>query len=700
MRIEEKDILGILKENERRMKNICAPFNPITGEGSVGERFKYTIGDYPTPMQYLPVEMKNEPFVKKLKKAGSVARLVDEVNGKDGEFDSEEVFEKLVEQFVRIRIRYDFAFWGAMLAYIKRKGGGNDILFRLTRPQRRLVERLEKMRKAGKPIRLILLKARQWGGSTCIQLYMAWLQLVHEVGLNSLIVALQVTVSDEIKDMFDRMIKAYPVNLLHEMGDVYQQNEPKLVGVGKSGSIHRVPQRNCKIKIGTVERPNSCRGGDYNLVHLSEVGLWKTTEGKKPEDVVRSATTGVLLEPMTMIVYESTPNGVGNFFHKEYVAAKRGESQFEPLFVSWYDIDLYSLRFGSDEEREEFAKRLYDNRTSEAVKSDREEPGKYLWWLFEKGATLEAIHWYVEERKKFTSHGDMASEYPSDDIEAFTYGGRKVFANDDVEKFRNGCRVPSKIGEIYGRADKGELALEDVRFKKEQDGRLYIWHDVEKDSEEEEVLDRYLVIVDVCKGHTKNADFADILVLDRLDMIDGGRPVVAAEWHGHIEMDRLAWKAAQIAKYYNNALLVIESNTLETNNTKGEAEYILTLIHDVYGDQLYARKQSAEDIRQNVPKKYGFHTNVLTKTVVIYNLKEVVREHLYTEREEECLNEYLTYTMNEDGVFEAMEGYHDDRLMTRAIGMQICFHEMDVPRIVKRDRYSVINQTKASDMAI
>jgi hypothetical protein len=151
-------------------------------------------------------------------------------------------------------------------------------------------------------------------------------------------------------------------------------------------------------------------------------------------------------------------------------------------------------------------------------------------------------------------------------------------------------------------------------------------------------------------------------------------------------MDKLAWKAAQVAAYYDNALLVIESNTLETNNTKGEAEYILTLIHDAYGKQLYARKQSAEDIRQGLPKKYGYHTNPLTKKVVIYNLKVVIREHLYIEREAECLDEYLTYVETEDNKFEAMEGYHDDRLMTRAIGMQICLHEMDVPRIVRRTR--------------
>lgn len=626
--------------------------------------------------------MLDEPFVKQLKKAGSVEALIRDVLQMPV---TAEAVEKVVEQFTRIRFVHDFAFWAATLVYIKRKGGGTDVLFKLNRAQRKLIAKLEKMRKAGKPIRLILLKARQWGGSTAIQLYMAWLQLIHKVGLNSLIIAHQGTGSDEIKDMFDRAIKAYPVEMLHELGEAYAPNEPKMVGVGKSGNIFRVPQRNCKIKIGTAERPNSCRGGDYNLVHLSEVALWKETDGKKPEDIVRSACSGILLQEYTMIVYESTPNGVGNFFHREYLAAKHGLSQFMALFIAWFEIEQYELPFASDAERYAFAKKLYENRNNDEVKSDREEPGTYLWSLWKKGATLEAIHWYVSERSKYTNHGDMASEYPSDDIEAFTFSGRKVFSNDDVEQFRSACRPPRWRGEIYGNADEGEAALEGLHFKKEADGRLFMWHDVER-SEDEEVLDRYLVIVDVCKGHTKNADFADILVLDRIYMMDGEPPVVAAEWHGHIDMDRLAWKATQVAAYYNNALLVIESNTLETNNTKGEAEYILTLVHEVYGNQLYARKQSAEDIRQGLPKKYGYHTNPLTKKVVIYNLKVVIRQHLYVEREEECLNEYLTYVETENGAFEAMEGYHDDRLMTRAIGMQVCLHEMDVPRIVKLNR--------------
>lgn len=676
-----EEICDILKENERRRSVTYAPFNPITGENSVGERVSFKIPDFPIQKQWIPVEMKSEPFVKKLKKAGSVEKLIRDVLQLPVTDESK---GKVTEEFIRIRCRYDFPFWCAMFAYIKRKGGGDDQLFRLNRPQRRLVGKLEKMRKAGKPIRLIVLKARQWGGSTCIQLYMAWLQLVHEVGLNSLIIAHQGTGSDEIKDMFDRMIRAYPVYLLHAITDSYSPTEAKMVGVGKSGNIFRVPQRNCKVKIGTAERPNSCRGGDYNLVHLSEVGLWKETDGKKPEDIVRSACSGILLRPMTMIVYESTPDGVGNFFHKEYLAARKGESQFDYIFVSWFEIEQYELPFASEEERIAFAALLYNNRESDEVTSDREESGAYLWRLWNLGANLEAIHWYVNERRKYNNHGDMASEFPSDDIEAFTFSGRKVFSSEDVEKFRGDCRAPRWRGDIFGLADTGKDAKEGLRFVKDKNGQLCMWHDVERDDYGEEVLDRYLVVVDVCKGHTKNADFADILVIDRIYMMWGDYPVVAAEWHGHIDMDKLAWKSMQIAAYYNNALLVIESNTLETNNTKGEAEYILTLIHEVYGRQLYARKQSAEDIRQKLPRKFGFHTNVVTKKNVIYNLQLSIREHLYVERSEECLNEYLTYIETEKGGFEATEGYHDDRLMTRAIGLYISTHEMQVPRVVNR----------------
>ena len=693
--VVSENVAKLIALNRMRNAEIRSKFNPITGEGSIGERKKIEIEDFPFSVQYIPLSMLKVPLVQQVIEAGSIRKFLEDYMNVEY---SDEDKEKVIEQFVRIRAKHDFAFWAAMYVFIKQKGGGEDVHFRLNRPQRKLIMRFERRRLQGKPIRLILLKARQWGGSTATQIYMAWLQLVHKVGLNSLIVGHVKDASTEVKDMFDKLIKEYPVSMLYEMGEAYNETEPKIVGVGQSGNIHRIPQRNCKIKVGTAEKPNSARGGDYNLVHCTEVGLWVTTDGKTPEQIVRSACSGILLKPYTMIVYESTANGTGNFFQREYDAAKNNKSQFEALFISWFEIEQYSAPI---DDINAFATKLWENRNNANAASDREESGKYLWWLWEQGATLEAINWYILERSKYTDHGDMASEYPSDDVEAFVHSGARVFDKYNVEKFKKCCKAPKYVGDVYADGDEGEDALSNLRFKEDKQGLLWVWSKPDVD-DKEEVTDRYLVVVDI-GGRGKKADWSVIVVFDRLNQMEGGKPVVVAQWYGHIDMDMLAWKAAQIAAFYDNALLVIESNTLETHDKERQVDgdmsgYILNQIKDVYGN-LYARKQSDEEIQEGKPKKYGFHTNVATKPKIISTLVKVIREQLYVERDARCLDEYLCYEKKKNGAFGAIIGKHDDLLMTRAIGLHISFYEMEVPTIVRRVKRMAAKRKRAVSAA-
>lgn len=691
----DTEIARLLAENDRRNEVMFAHFDPVTGEGSIGERVRVCISDFAIPVQWLPVEMMKIQMVKKLVKAGSIDKFLSSVLHVEPNDDD---YIKVSRKFIRLRFKHDFPFWAATLVYIHNKKAGKDVLFRLYYPQRILVSRFEAKRKACLPIRLILLKARQWGGSTTTQLYMAWLQFNHRKGLNSLIIAHQGAASDEIKDMFDLMIDRYPVEFLHKLGQAYSENEPKLVGVGKSGSTHRVPQRNCKIKVGTAERPNGCRGGAYSLVHLSEVGLWQKTEGKSPQDIVRSACSGILLEPFTMIVMESTPNGTGNFFHTEYTAAADPtiKSQYEALFISWFQIEQYSKQFASADEMREFAQWLYENRENAYVPSNREESGRYLWSLWEKGATLEAINWYIEERAGKDDFAVMASEFPSDDVEAFVHSGSMVFDKYRVKKFERFCKQPQYIGEVYADGDEGEDALSNLRFRADRQGLLSIWA-MPETFEGYEVVNRYLTVVDV-GGRSNKADWSVIVVFDRLSMIDGSEPPsVVAQWYGHCDIDQLAWRAAQIAAFYDNSLLVIESNTLETHDKERQVEggdqsqYILNQISDIYPN-LYARKQSEDEIRKGAPRKYGFHTNVSTKPMIISTLIKVVRDRLYIERDKRCLDEYNTYERKQNGAYGAITGKHDDLLMTRAIGLHICFREMDMPEWVP-----IVNRTLRKD---
>lgn len=554
-----------------------------------------------------------------------------------------------------------FEAWARDNVKIKPKGGGSPIPFILNGPQRRLTETLEEMRRQDKPIRLILLKARQWGGSTCIQLFMAWLQTVHAHGLNSLIIAHQKSGSEEIKDMFDRMARHYEADTL------------TIKRVGRSGATFRIVERDCKITIGTAERPDSSRGGDYNLVHLSEVGLWKKTKGKSPEDIVRSATSGVLLRPMTMIVLESTANGAGTYFHREYLAAKEGESQFRALFIPWFEIEAYRLPIA---DIRTFATALLDNREN-TVASGRSESGSYHWSLWERGATLEAINWYMTERRKYADHGSMASEYPSDDIEAFVHSGERVFAPEAVERLRSGVRDCIATGDME--IPQGKFR---GRFVADSIGPMEIWAmpNAGTDDGSGGELNRYLAVVDI-GGRSSKADWSVITVFDRNS--PEGMPEIAAQWRGHIDHDLLARKAAAIGRMYGNALLVIESNTLETLDRDREidglqAPFLLCELEDRYPN-LYRRVSPGGSSRP------GFHTNANTKPMVIGTLVKAVREGLYIERDRKAIEELIQYERKPNGCYGAYTGCHDDILMTRAIGLHI--HEFEMEPVRPRRRF-------------
>lgn len=672
----------ILRINERRNSILNAPFNPLTGEGAPLQRFPLYLGDYEIPVQWLPETMKDIPLICLLTESGGIEDAIRHIGTKYA--GCPESRKTLVQEFIKLRISHDFCFWAYCYVTIKDKKGGRNIPFTLNYPQRKVLDELEKMRTAGLPIRMILLKARQWGGSTLIQMYMAWIQLVHREGFYSAIVAHLTSASKTIRAMYSKMIKEYPPALLgcaspHPLSLTPYEGSHNDVIISQKGKA----VRDNVICIGSMQTPDSVRGGDIALAHLSEVGLWKETLGKSPEDVIRSVSSSIMYAPLTMDVMESTANGEHNLFHNEWIAAKKGESLRTPVFVAWFEIERYAVPFKDHTEKLLFARNLIRNKECREASSHREEPGAYLWYLWTIGATLESINWYIKVRRGYNSHHAIASEYPSDDIEAFKHSGESVFDRYSVEKLRSTCRNPIATGEIRGARAAGKAALSGLKFDESAQGLLKIWEYPDKTLK---ISDRYIAVADV-GGRSSKSDYSDIVVFDRYWLTQGEGPVVAAEWHGHIRHDMLAWKMAQIAAFYNNALLVVESNTYETRDkdrdTEGDhTEYILDQIAYVYPN-LYARPASAaaqQSVTEPPPARWGFQTNVHTKPLIIDNLIKHVEDNLYIEREEEVLVEYNAYEKKPNGSLGAAKGMHDDRLMARAIGLYIST-TLPLPRI-------------------
>ena len=648
-----------VEENRQRNEYLRRYYNPETGEGSdTGDRRILRLPDAPIPVQYIPKALfENEIMAQRLVECGSLAgyaeryghdkRIATDEAGRNPQLaDGGDATEELWREWIRVRIRYDFEFWAFSFVRIKDKLGAEDIPFRLNRPQRRILGMLEDMRTAGKPIRLILLKARQWGGSTLVQIYMAWIQLVHCRNWNSVICAHLKESAANIKGMYSKLLANYPDWLL-------DGEKPKFKPFERMANTSVIAGRECRVTIGSAESQESVRGIDAAMAHLSEVAFWRNSRMKSPEQVMRSICGSIMLLPCSMVVMESTANGTGSYFHQECERAKRGESDKQFAFVPWFEIEMYTLPIDD-----------YDSFIGSLTDYER--------MLWHRGATLEAIAWYRQKRKEYARHADMMAEYPSDDIEAFCYSGERVFDPTFVEKLRRCCCPPRYEGDIHGKEPTGKQSLQEIELEAKPEGPLKIW---EYPAKECEMRDRYLAVVDI-GGRSDTSDYSVIAVFDRYWMLDGGPAEVVAQWRGHIDHDLLAWKSAQIAAYYQNALLVIESNTLETEHDDSEhSAYILDTLSRYYNN-LYARQSPPDSIGQKPPSRWGFHMNRATKALVIDAQKNALREGSYIEHDTQACYEHDVYERKPNGSYGAMEGHHDDILITRCIGNYICSREL------------------------
>lgn len=637
------DIKQMLDENSRRHEAIHTPYNPATGKGCLHQRTTVYIADAPIPTQHIPVTMLQEcNWVKLLAQAGSMETFITETLKRK---PTTTLRSDIWSLWIKERIRHDFEFWAAMFIKIKDKLGQDNIPFILNRPQRRFLATLEQQRLSGNPIRIIMLKARQWGGSTLSQVYMAWIQLVHLRNWNSIICAHLKDSAANIKGMYTKLLDNYPAWLLNS------DEQPRFQPFERSANTSFIAARGCKVTICSSESPEATRGNDTAMAHLSEAAFWSNTPAHTPESLIRSIYGSIALQPHSIVIIESTANGTGGYFHREYVRACRHESDKQAIFVPWYEIEMYRKPIKNPDE---FIRSL----------------DKYELWLWDKGASLEAIAWYRAKRREYAQHPDMMAEYPSDETEAFTYSGERVFDATAVQRLRKHCHAPIATGDIAGKHLTGRDALQNISFIPSHNGLLQIWQMPCRDIE---MRNRYIVAVDV-GGRSQKADYSVIAVFDRQGLLHNDTIELVAQWRGHTDHDLLAWKAAQIATFYNKALLVIESNTLETACDDTRSTYILDTISQHYNN-LYARQTTGDEISPPAPTRWGFHMNRGSKSALVNTMINALRNNLYIEHDEWACHEFDVFERKPNGSFGAQEGEHDDILITRCIGYYISMQE-------------------------
>jgi hypothetical protein len=314
--------------------------------------------------------------------------------------------EKCIERYMD-----DFELWCEECVTIYDKLTGQTVPLRLNAPQRRVAMIMETQRRLGRPIRILLLKARQWGGSTLVQAYMAWMQLVRHTCWNSLVCAHYKEAAAVIRGTYSRLLRNYPKELKEGPAKEWQ-----LQSYEKTQGISYLPARDCRLAIATALRPDALRSGSFHMAHLSEAAFWADGKEEAASAIVRTVGGCVPLEPETLVVVESTANGTDNYMYHEWQRAQRGESDKIPVFVPWYEIEIYREEL-SDKERDELLGTLND----------------YERGLFDIGVSAESIAWYRKKSREYATPQEMMAEFPSTPEEAFATTQKPTFSEADVE---------------------------------------------------------------------------------------------------------------------------------------------------------------------------------------------------------------------------------------------------------------------------
>lgn len=159
-----------------------------------------------------------------------------------------------------------------------------------------------------------------------------------------------------------------------------------------------------------------------------------------------------------------------------------------------------------------------------------------------------------------------------------------------------------------------------------------------------------------------------------------------------MDSDLYAKQIYCLGKYYNNALLTIETNfDLHPIKELQRFGYYHMYIREVNDTAL-----------KKYRKAYGFVTNGQTRPMILNHLIEVVRENTEFFNDRLSLEEMLTFVRNEKGRMEAKNGAHDDLVMALAIGYEgMSQLRMRKPKQKKEDlaRFTDEYQDRKDDLA-
>lgn len=220
------------------------------------------------------------------------------------------------EQRIRQRLKDDFAHYARTCLNVRTKDGRLAPLA-MNRAQRHLHRTLGEQRRATGQVRAFVLKGRQQGCSTYVGARF-FHQVTHRRGARAFILAHESQASRTLFGMTKRFFRHCPAAVRPVAG---KDNERELA----------FPRLGSGYRVGTAGARSAGRSMTVQYFHGSEVAFWPNAR-EHVAGVLQAVPDAVGSE----VVFESTANGMGNFFHAGWQAAQAGESGYAAVFLPWY----------------------------------------------------------------------------------------------------------------------------------------------------------------------------------------------------------------------------------------------------------------------------------------------------------------------------------------------------------------------------
>lgn len=537
--------------------------------------------------------------------------------------------------------------------------------FKLKRSQRIVNEIIQKYRAKKKPVRLIILKARQVGISTYLEALIFW-RMRFWRHTDARIVSFENGSATKIFNMTELYYESLPTELRPPK---YRRTKGMLV-MGNPDETTRLyhPGLMSGVEIGTAKNVHIGRGSHYQCVHGTEVALWPDAYA-----TTRSILQCVPSEPETYAFVESTSDGADGYFYDEFMRAREalhdsggdGTPEWFPVFLPYWMDEGYE-----------------DGLTDEEALEIAESADEYEKWLKNK---FKNITWgHISWRRRVMSEKCQGVkttfdlEYAPTIDEAFSASGQSVFDKESLIWYKSNTVKSGTVGRLVV-PDGGMIRR--PYFVEDPDGYLTIWEhpqegmlyglgcDAALGTEANESIDKTESSAaeigerDYCAGIVLSANMKQVAQYNSR--------VISAHDFGD--------EMANLGAYYNTALLMPETGP------QGAGYAIQKRLKDLQYP-LIGRWEKVDSITNNKSTgALGWEINFKTKQILIADMQREIKRgagRLSTRttidersrpklsiRSIELLRQLQVFANLAGGGVGAKKGSHDDLVI--ALGLSI-----------------------------